>query len=87
LAKLVQIFNDLFIPAFERELVLNKEEIELRPNRMRNPALPVPLEFWDLRSGQINGNGKPKRLTNVQAAQALAEGVAMKRSCDAPASP
>ena len=74
--ELVQVFNDLFIPAFERELVLNKKEIELRPNRMRNPALPVPLEFWDLRSGQINGNGKPKRLTNVQAAHALAEGVA-----------
>jgi ATP-dependent helicase/nuclease subunit A len=74
--ELVRVFNDLFIPAFERELRLNKKEIELGPNRVPNPKLPVPLEFWDLRSGQINGNGKPKRLTNVQAAHALAEGVA-----------
>jgi len=74
--ELVQIFNDLFIPAFVRELGLKEQEIELRPNRVFNPALPVPLEFWDLRSGQINGNGKPKRLTNVQAAHALAEAIA-----------
>src|SRR5260221_6921267 len=74
--ELVQIFNDLFIPAFVRELGLKEQEIELRPNRVFNPALPVPLEFWDLHSGQINGNGKPKRLTNVQAAHALAEAIA-----------
>jgi ATP-dependent exoDNAse (exonuclease V) beta subunit len=74
--ELVRVFNDLFIPAFERELGLNRNEIELRPNRVLNPALPVPLEFWDLRSGQINGNGKPKRLTNPQTAQAMAEAIA-----------
>jgi ATP-dependent helicase/nuclease subunit A len=74
--ELVQIFNDLFIPAFERELGLKRREIELRPKRARNSALPVPFEFWDLRSGQINGNGTPKRLTNPQAADALAEGIA-----------
>jgi ATP-dependent helicase/nuclease subunit A len=74
--ELVKIFNDLFVPAFERELGLKREEIVLRPNRTHNPALPVAVEFWDLRSGQRNDNGRPKRLTNEQAAHALAEGIA-----------
>jgi ATP-dependent helicase/nuclease subunit A len=73
--ELVQIFNDLFIPAFERDLGLAKKDIELRANRALNPALPVPLEFWALSSGQVNGNGTPKRPTNGQAARALVEGI------------
>jgi ATP-dependent exoDNAse (exonuclease V) beta subunit len=74
--ELVQLFNDLFIPAFQRELNLEKKEVELRPGRAANTALPMPLEFWELRSDQRNQNGTPKKLTDSQAAQALAEGIA-----------
>ena len=74
--ELVQIFNDLFIPAFQRELKLSRKDVELRPDRRLNAALSVPLEFWELCNGQRNNNGTPKKLTNAQAAQALAEGVA-----------
>jgi ATP-dependent helicase/nuclease subunit A len=74
--ELVQLFNDLFIPAFRRELGLKKKDIELRPGRAGNTALPVPTEFWTLSSGQRNQNGTPKRLTDDQAARALTEGIA-----------
>jgi ATP-dependent exoDNAse (exonuclease V) beta subunit len=74
--ELVQLFNDLFIPAFQRELKLKKEDIMLRPGRAPNTALPAPLEFWELRSDQRNQNGTLKKLTGCQAAQALAEGIA-----------
>ena len=74
--ELVQLFNDLFIPAFQRELKLEEKEIMLRPGRAPNAALPVPLEFWKLRSDQRSQNGTPKKLTGCQAAQALAEGIA-----------
>jgi ATP-dependent exoDNAse (exonuclease V) beta subunit len=74
--ELVQLFNELFIPAFQRELKLEEKEIMLRPGRAPNAALPVPLEFWKLRSDQRNQNGTPKKLTGSQAAQALAEGIA-----------
>ena len=73
--ELVQIFNDLFIPAFARDLGLLRKEVELRANRPPNTALPVPLEFWKLSSGQVIKCGKPRQLTNPQAARALAEGV------------
>ena len=73
--ELVQIFNDLFIPAFARELGLTRKDVELRANRSSITALPVPLEFWVLSSGEVKKNGMPKRPTNAQAAQALAEGV------------
>ena len=73
--ELVQVFNDLFIPAFDRDLGLPREDVELRANRPLNAALPVPLEFWVLSSGQVIKNGKPRQPTNPQAAQALAEGV------------
>ena len=63
--ELVQIFNDLFIPAFARDLGLPKEDVELRANRPLNPALPAPLEFWVLSSGRITKCGKPKELTNA----------------------
>jgi ATP-dependent helicase/nuclease subunit A len=74
--ELVQLFNDLFIPAFQRELKLEKKEVELRPGRAANTALPMPLEFWELRSDQRNQNGTPKKLIDSQASQALAEGIA-----------
>ena len=74
--ELVQLFNDLFTPAFQRELKLKKEEVTLRPGRAPNTALPAPLEFWGLRSDQRNQNGTLKKLTGIQAAQALAEGIA-----------
>jgi ATP-dependent helicase/nuclease subunit A len=74
--ELVQLFNDLFIPAFQRELKLGEKEIMLRPGRAPNAALPVPLEFWELRSDQRSQNGTPKKLTGCQAGQALAEGIA-----------
>jgi ATP-dependent exoDNAse (exonuclease V) beta subunit len=74
--ELVQLFNDLFIPAFQSELKLEKQEVELRPGRVRNRALSTPLEFWALRSDQRNQNGTLKKLTDCQAAQALAEGIA-----------
>jgi ATP-dependent exoDNAse (exonuclease V) beta subunit len=45
------------------------------PNRPLNAALPVPLEFWVLSSGQIIKEGTPRQPTIPQAAQALAEGV------------
>jgi ATP-dependent exoDNAse (exonuclease V) beta subunit len=74
--ELARIFNDLFVPAFQCELKLKKTEIELKPNRTSNTALPVPLEFWELRNSQRNNNGTPKRLTNSQAALTLAESIA-----------
>jgi ATP-dependent helicase/nuclease subunit A len=73
--ELVQIFNDLFISAFARDLGLPREDVELRANRSLNAALPVPLEFWVLSSGQVIKHGRPRQPTNPQAAQALAEGV------------
>jgi ATP-dependent helicase/nuclease subunit A len=73
--ELVQIFNDLFIHAFDRDLGLPREDVELRANRPLNAALPVPLEFWVLSSAQVIKNGRPRQPTNLQAAQALAEGV------------
>jgi ATP-dependent helicase/nuclease subunit A len=73
--ELVQVFNDLFISAFDRDLDLPREDVELRANRPLNAALPVPLEFWVLSSGQVIKNGRPRQPTNAQAAQALAEGV------------
>ena len=73
--ELVQIFNDLFIPAFARDLGLTRKDVELRANRPLNAALPVPLEFWVLSSGEVKKNGMPRQPTNAQAAQALAEGV------------
>jgi ATP-dependent helicase/nuclease subunit A len=73
--ELVRVFNELFIPAFERELGLEKKDIELSPERAPDPELPLPLEFWVLDSGLENKNGTPKRPTNDQATQALAEGV------------
>jgi ATP-dependent exoDNAse (exonuclease V) beta subunit len=73
--ELVQIFNELFIPPFERELRLNRGDIELRPGRKRHTALPVPLEFWALSSGLTNKNGAPKRLTDAEAADAFAKGM------------
>jgi ATP-dependent helicase/nuclease subunit A len=81
--ELAQIFNDLFVPAFQRELKLRKIDVELNPNRTSNTALPVPLEFWQLRNDQRNNNGTPKRLTNSQAALTLAEGIAqlLAKSC------
>ena len=74
-AELVQVFNDLFVPAFEQELGLRRADVELRANRPSNSGLPVPMEFWDLSSGGLNKNGTPKQLTKGEAAQALAEGV------------
>lgn len=74
--ELARIFNDLFVPVFQRELNLRKTDIELKPNRRSNAALPVPLQFWELRNAQRNSNGTPKRLTNAQAALALAESIA-----------
>jgi ATP-dependent helicase/nuclease subunit A len=73
--ELVQIFNDLFVPAFARDLSLERKDVELRANRPLNTALPVPLEFWVLSSGEVKNNGLPKQPDNVSAAQALAEGV------------
>jgi ATP-dependent exoDNAse (exonuclease V) beta subunit len=74
--ELGRIFNDLFVPVFQRELGLRKTDVELKPNRTSNAALPMPLEFWELRTAQRNSNGTPKRLTNAQAALALAESIA-----------
>lgn len=74
--ELVQIFNDLFIPAFGRSLGFEPEDVELKASRVSNAALPMPLEFWVLRNGQLNKDGEPKSLTNPQAANALAEGIA-----------
>jgi ATP-dependent helicase/nuclease subunit A len=73
--ELVQIFNDLFVPAFARDLGLERKDVELRANRPLNAALPVPLEFWVLSSGEVKNNGLPKQPDNVPAARALAEGV------------
>jgi ATP-dependent helicase/nuclease subunit A len=73
--ELVQIFNDLFIPAFERDLGLSRKDVELRANRAPHTELPVPLEFWVLSSGEVKKNGDPKSPKNAQAAQALADGV------------
>jgi ATP-dependent exoDNAse (exonuclease V) beta subunit len=73
--ELVQIFNELFIPAFQSELGLNRADIELRPGRARHTALPVPLKFWALGSGITNKSGTPKRLTDAEAADAFAKGV------------
>jgi len=73
--ELVQIFNDLFVPAFDLALDLKRAGVELRASRSPNSGLPVPIEFWDLSSGQLNENGTLKRLTHARAAQGLAEGV------------
>jgi ATP-dependent exoDNAse (exonuclease V) beta subunit len=73
--ELTQIFNDLFVPAFEKALRLQKGEIELCPDRAHDPLLPAAIEFWDLCSGQLKKDGEPKQPTNEQSAQALAEGV------------
>jgi ATP-dependent helicase/nuclease subunit A len=73
--ELVQIFNDLFISAFARDLGLPKQDVELQAKRPLNAALPVPLEFWVLSGGQVIKGGTPRQPTNLQAAQALAEGV------------
>lgn len=74
--ELVQIFNDLFIPGFQRTLGFEPKDVELKASRVSNPALPVPLEFWDLRNDRLNKDGEPKSLTNPEAANALAEGIA-----------
>jgi ATP-dependent helicase/nuclease subunit A len=74
--ELTQIFNDLFVPAFEKALRLQRGEIELCPQRTHDPLLPAAIEFWDLRSGFLKKDGTPKQPTNEQSAQALAEGVA-----------
>jgi ATP-dependent helicase/nuclease subunit A len=74
--ELAQIFNDLFVPAFEKALGLQKGEIELCPHRSHDPLLPAAIEFWDLRSGQLNQDGAPKKPNNEQSAKVLAEGVA-----------
>jgi ATP-dependent helicase/nuclease subunit A len=73
--ELVQIFNDLFVPAFARDLGLERKDVELRANRPPNAELPVPLEFWVLSSGEVKQNGLPKQPDNLPSAQALAEGV------------
>lgn len=73
--ELVKLFNDLFIPAFEKELGLTRTDIELEADRKTGIDLPVPVEFWALDSGQLKKDGTPKRPTDAQAADAFANGV------------
>jgi ATP-dependent exoDNAse (exonuclease V) beta subunit len=81
--ELVSLTNALFAPAFGKSLGLPAAEIQLQPQR---PSIAPPqpaVVFMELSSGQFNKtNGKLRRLTNVNYAAALGEGVVRLLSQD-----
>lgn len=69
-------FNALFVPAFGETHHLRETDVKLMPDRAEDENLPVPVQVWNVSSGQLNkGNGQPKAPTNLQSSHAVAEGI------------
>lgn len=72
---LVQFVNELFAKPFEEHLDLPRGEVALTPHREAHPEAHPALRIAEVTSGEIQKNGKPKRLKNEFRHSATADAI------------
>jgi ATP-dependent exoDNAse (exonuclease V) beta subunit len=72
---LVHLVNELFAKPFEEHLSLPREEVTLTPHRQTHPGSPPSIRIAKVTSGDVQKNGKIKRLKNEHRHSATADAI------------